>query len=59
VLTRRCIGHRFVDTQAVPEAIAAWKSKRNDEQIGAGWQFTTADARIKRRKLYPIPDTVL
>ncbi|HUU19832.1 MAG TPA: IS630 family transposase, partial [Sedimentisphaerales bacterium] len=34
-------------------AIAAWESLRNKYKIGIDWQFTTADARIKLRKLYP------
>lgn len=33
--------------------VAAWTQRRNQVQVTANWQFTTADARIKLRKLYP------
>jgi hypothetical protein len=31
----------------------AWKERRNDKQIGVEWHFTTDDARIKLKHLYP------
>ncbi|CAI8832011.1 protein of unknown function [Methylocaldum szegediense] len=34
--------------------VAAWAQRRNQTQVKANWQFTTADARIKLRKLYSI-----
>jgi len=37
----------------------AWIQSRNDGRCGANWRFTTADARIKLRALYPIPDDTL
>jgi hypothetical protein len=36
--------------------VAAWEQTRNDKQVVADWQFTTADARVKLRKLYPTVD---
>lgn len=36
------------------EEVKAWTESRNEKKIVANWQFTTADARIKLRKLYPI-----
>lgn len=36
--------------------IAAWSQRRNQAQVKTNWQFTTAEARIKLRKLYPIFD---
>jgi len=35
------------------QEIAAWQAERNQESIGANWRFTTQEARIKLRKLYP------
>ncbi len=35
------------------DAIASWERIRNQVQTGVNWRFTTADARIKLRKLYP------
>jgi hypothetical protein len=33
--------------------VAAWQSKRNGQAVGINWRFTTADARIKLKHLYP------
>jgi hypothetical protein len=33
--------------------VDAWQSERNDRAVGVQWRFTTADARIKIRRLYP------
>ncbi len=30
-----------------------WEVERNDRAVGVNWRFTTADARIKLRRLYP------
>ena len=39
------------------EEVAAWEDDRNSGQVGCNWRFTTADARIKLRKLYPVIQT--
>jgi len=36
--------------------MAAWAKRRNGGKVKADWQFTTADARVKLRKLYPTLD---
>jgi hypothetical protein len=36
--------------------VTAWTKRRNQTHVTANWQFTTADARIKLRKLYPTFD---
>jgi hypothetical protein len=36
--------------------VAAWEQRRNRAEVKAAWQFTTADARVKLRKLYPTVD---
>jgi hypothetical protein len=33
--------------------VAAWEEERNERQVEVRWRFTTADARIKLRHLYP------
>ena len=33
--------------------MAAWEEERNEREVEVEWQFTTADARIKLRRLYP------
>lgn len=56
ILTRQCIGRRFDDPIQMDQEIEAWQEDRNDLGCGAQWRFTTADARIKLRTLYPHPD---
>lgn len=53
VLTRQCLNRRLVDVPTLDKEIAAWNSERNKTASKVNWQFTTADARIKLRRLYP------
>jgi len=53
VLSRQCIHDYFENAEQLAERIGAWEQKRNEEQTSIDWRFTTADARIKLRKLYP------
>jgi len=55
-LTRQCIGRRFEGIEEMKAEIAEWEAKRNENKTGAEWRFTTADARVKLRGLYPVPD---
>jgi len=43
----------FESIEQLTTAIAAWERSRNENKTGIDWQFTTANARIKLRKLYP------
>jgi hypothetical protein len=53
VMTRQCFSDR-VDSQSETERrIAAWQADRNERQTGIDWQFSTGNARIKLKKLYP------
>lgn len=56
ILTRQCIGRRFDNPAQMQAAIAAWEKSRNASRCGANWRFTTSDARIKLKALYPLPD---
>jgi hypothetical protein len=56
VLTRQCLGRRFDNPAQMDQEINAWGRERNHLCCGARWRFTTADARIKLRTLYPNPD---
>jgi hypothetical protein len=56
ILSRQCIGRRFKDSDEMSKAMAAWEKSRNDKRLGATWRFTTADARVKLKGLYPQPD---
>ena len=53
VLSRQCLNRRIADREMLQAEADAWQSRRNADQIGANWQFTTEDARTKLRKLYP------
>jgi hypothetical protein len=49
----RDLPHRVGDRAAFARHVAAWEKRRNDAKVKANWQFTTAAARVKLRKLYP------
>ena len=53
ILQRQCLGQRFPDRAAMDAEVRAWTTARNAVQATIDWQFTTADARIKLRRLYP------
>ena len=53
VLSSQCLDRRIPDKQALIEEVAAWENGRNQHHAKAEWQFTTADARIKLKRLYP------
>jgi hypothetical protein len=55
ILSRQCINRRFDSAQQMAEQIQAWQVERNEKRLGANWRFTTADARIKLKSLYPVP----
>jgi hypothetical protein len=53
VLTRQCLSERLADLPAIRRHVRPWSSQRNARQIGVDRQFTTDDARIKLKRLYP------
>ena len=53
VVTSQCLDRRIPDKQTLIEEVAAWEDDRNKTHTKADWQFTTADARIKLKRLYP------
>jgi hypothetical protein len=57
VLVRQCLERRSADTQSVEREAGAWCEERNRLGTSVDWRFTTEDARIKLRKLYPSIDT--
>ena len=54
VLARQCLNRRLPDRDTLVREIAAWEERRNKACSKVIWQFTTADARIKLRHLYPV-----
>lgn len=53
VLARQCLDRRIESREELEREVAAWEDDRNERCIGVDWRFTTADARIKLRHLYP------
>ena len=53
VLGRQCLDRRIADQGLLRREVAAWEDKRNRAQVRVDWQFTTAAARIKLKRLYP------
>ena len=53
VLTRQCLDRRIESVDELREELEPWYEERNDRAVGVKWRFTTADARIKLRRLYP------
>ena len=53
VLTSQCLDRRIADKQTLIEEIAAWEHDRNANHAKANWQFSTPNARIKLKHLYP------
>jgi hypothetical protein len=53
VLSGQCLDRRIADKQTLVKEIAAWEATRNKNHTKADWQFTTSDARVKLKRLYP------
>ena len=53
VLSQQCLNRRIPDTATLTREIAAWQQARNADPRPVNWRFTTADARIKLKRLYP------
>jgi hypothetical protein len=52
----RDLPERVGDKPAMRQHVSAWEKRRNESKVKVNWQFTTADARVKLRKLYPTLD---
>jgi len=53
VLEKQCLGERIADAATLQARIQVWNSHRNSRSKNIDWQFRTANARIKLRRLYP------
>jgi hypothetical protein len=52
-LARQCLCRRIATVKELKQQVQAWQECRNEETIAITWRFTTADARIKLKRLYP------
>jgi hypothetical protein len=53
VVSSQCLDRRIPDKDTLIAEIAAWEKDRNKHHTKANWQFTTEDARVKLKRLYP------
>jgi hypothetical protein len=53
VLARQCLNRRIPDVHCMAREVAAWQTRRNRHQATIDWRFTTKDARLKLKSLYP------
>ena len=53
VLRRQCLDRRIADRETLREEVKAWEGRRNENGNKVDWRFTTEDARIKLKSLYP------
>ena len=53
VLARQCLDRRIPDQSALQRETLAWEQRRNTQLRTIDWRFTTQDARVKLKRLYP------
>ena len=53
VLAGQCLDRRIASESELRGEVEPWEAERNERQVGIDWRFTTADARIKLKRLYP------
>jgi hypothetical protein len=53
MLAGQCLDRRLADQATLEREVAAWQAARNGAGRGVNWRFTTEDARIKLKHLYP------
>ena len=56
ILNRQCLNRRITDVSLLKREVAAWATQRNKAHRKIDWRFTTQDARIKLKRLYPVSD---
>jgi hypothetical protein len=53
VMNRQCLNRRIPDQDTLRTELKAWQERRNHKAVRVNWRFTTEDARIKLKSLYP------
>lgn len=54
VLARQCLNGRIPDKTTLTRQVSAWQRQRNTATAKVDWRFTTTDARVKLKRLYPM-----
>ena len=57
VLSRQCLDQRIGEAETLRNKVRAWTQQRNASSKNIDWQFTTAEARINLKRLYPVIQT--
>jgi hypothetical protein len=52
-LSRQSLDRRIPNMDTLKREVAAWQDNRNHQETWIDWRFTTADARVKLKRLYP------
>ena len=53
VVSRQCLNRKIPNQETLRTEIETWQKQRNQKMVRVNWRFTTADARIKLKSLYP------
>jgi hypothetical protein len=53
ILVRQCLDRRLPDLETLRQEVQAWEQQRNAQKATIDWQFTSTDARVKLKRLYP------
>ena len=53
VLSGQCLDRRIGSEEELKREVSAWQEERNTQKVKVNWHFTTQDARIKLKRLYP------
>lgn len=53
VLANQCLDDRISDEDTLRREITAWEASRNEQRATVDWRFTSSDARVKLKRLYP------
>ncbi len=56
VLNGQCLNRHIPSIEAVKKEVNAWQKHRNNKECKINWQFTSKDARVKLKRLYPSID---
>lgn len=59
VLQLQCLSRRIPDKETLTSETEAWEHSRNEMHTTVRWHFTTVDARIKLRRLYPVQSQIV
>jgi hypothetical protein len=52
-LDRQCLSQQLASLEMARQQVAAWTTRRNQQQVSINWRFTAQDASIKLKHLYP------